>query len=286
MEVAKQKRPVRNTEGRSRARDYSVATIKKLFGLSGNRCAFPGCRQLLISGSNYDNIANVCHIEAANPEGHRFNPNSNDDYRRSFENLILLCSNHHVITNDISVYTVSVLKDMKRSHQDLVRRMSEGQSIISSNPSALNTIIGILGSRIIGSADTFDSLNAPNPEEKILHNNVIRYRDIIHEYKVYQGKLNKIYGEIERDGSTRKEFVLRNIRTSYLEEKGKYNGIIEIRINADNIIENVMHRLWDIVHLSSNNDTELPFEVVQFNLYLILVDAFMRCSILEAPSVQ
>lgn len=93
------------------------ATIKKLFALSGNKCAFPGCTESIISTEGVV-IGEICHIEAAEPGGERYNPNSNDEYRRSFDNLILLCPRDHKITNDTVKYTSSTLTKYKISHEN------------------------------------------------------------------------------------------------------------------------------------------------------------------------
>src|SRR5919202_614781 len=91
-------------------------TVKKLFALSGNRCAFPGCSfSLLDKDGNL--VGQICHIEAAEEGGERYNPGQTDEQRRSFENLILLCANHHIVTNDIEKYTVDKLKNMKNNHE-------------------------------------------------------------------------------------------------------------------------------------------------------------------------
>jgi hypothetical protein len=92
------------------------STIKKLFALSGNKCAFPSCPENLVDKNGYL-IGEICHIEAAEHGGQRFNSGSNDEYRRSFENLMLLCGKHHKVTNDIDKYTVSSLKELKSSHE-------------------------------------------------------------------------------------------------------------------------------------------------------------------------
>ena len=91
-------------------------TIKKLFALSGNICAFPGCDQKIFD-THGTLIGEICHIEAANQEGERFNKTQSDQERASFENLILLCANHHKVTNDVSIYTVATLKAMKLNHE-------------------------------------------------------------------------------------------------------------------------------------------------------------------------
>lgn len=91
-------------------------TARKLFLLSGNQCAFPNCENNIIdSEDNY--IGEFCHIEAANPGGERYNPNQTDKERRASENLILLCRNHHKVTNDIHKYTVTRLKEIKNKHE-------------------------------------------------------------------------------------------------------------------------------------------------------------------------
>ncbi|OCZ69742.1 hypothetical protein A9F99_09165 [Acinetobacter pittii] len=77
-------------------------------------------------------IGQVCHIEAANKKGQRFNPRMTNEERRDFENLILLCANHHIITNDVNEFPVNVLKNMKAAHEQkfssdiLIERMLDG----------------------------------------------------------------------------------------------------------------------------------------------------------------
>lgn len=92
-------------------------TIKKLFALSGNYCAFPGCLEHIINNDG-QLIGQVCHIEAANEEGERFNPLQTDEERRGFENLILFCANHHLVTNNVLKFSVEYLKEIKREHEN------------------------------------------------------------------------------------------------------------------------------------------------------------------------
>jgi len=248
-------------------------TIKRLYALSGNQCAFPCCDVTFVSPEDETNISNICHIEAAEEGGERYNPNSNDKERRSFENLILLCPNHHKVTDDVETYTVEVLREMKRKHEAKMLKPSELQK----NPSALNDIIKLIGNKLFDT-QVCDVQTAPNPQEKIQYNNVIRYKPIIEEYKVYQGKLNKLYEEIENAGSTRKEFLLLNIKNIYLKEKVEYNTIDKIRENADNIIDGIKDKLWELVE-----NTDLDREIIEVALTILIVDAFMRCNILEEP---
>ncbi len=64
-------------------------------------------------------VGQVCHIEAASPGGQRFNPESTDEQRRSFENLILLCYRHHKETDNVEEFDASSLREMKKRHESL-----------------------------------------------------------------------------------------------------------------------------------------------------------------------
>jgi hypothetical protein len=92
--------------------------LKALFARSGNQCAFPGCTQPLINAKNKF-VAQVCHIEAASVGGERYNPEGNDEHRRSYENLLLLCYPHHIETDDVDEYPVGRLLKIKRDHEQL-----------------------------------------------------------------------------------------------------------------------------------------------------------------------
>ncbi|OFY22722.1 MAG: hypothetical protein A2W98_05380 [Bacteroidetes bacterium GWF2_33_38] len=96
----------------------TLKTVKKLFALSGNVCAFhdPQCNENMVDEKG-NVIGKICHIEAANKKGERFNEKSNDEVRRDFDNLILLCDKHHIETNNVVKYKVDVLQKMKEEHE-------------------------------------------------------------------------------------------------------------------------------------------------------------------------
>ena len=96
--------------------DITKGTLKKLFALSGNQCAFPKCPQRIFN-EHGDLIGDVAHIEAANEEGERYNPDQTDEDRRSFDNLFVLCRNHHRTTDNVEEYPVERLQEMKRAHE-------------------------------------------------------------------------------------------------------------------------------------------------------------------------
>jgi len=253
-------------------------TIKRLYALSGNQCAFPGCNERLYLPDAI-NMSKICHIEAAKENGARYNVNSNDEYRRSFENLILLCPNHHELVDyDEKKYSVAVLKEMKKTHEDKMLLM-KSESTLKYPHLPLYDVIKYIGVKIFDT-ESDKPQNAHNPQEKISYNNVIRYKFIIEKYAPYQAKLNSLYDEIEKQGSLKKVFLLENINNFYLEEKGVYKTLENIKMNADDIIDKVKNKLWDLINKSADN---VDYDVIEVAVIIILVDAFIRCNILEEP---
>ena len=93
----------------------SLATIKQLFGLSGNRCAFPRCEIALLQGNSI--VGEICHIKAAKPNGPRYDAAQTPEERHSFNNLILMCAVHHkIIDDDPKSYTFQRLQRLKEEH--------------------------------------------------------------------------------------------------------------------------------------------------------------------------
>ena len=56
----------------------TLATIKKLFALPSNRCAFPDCNSLLVEDSGTVK-GEICHIRAANPGGPRYDSKQSEE---------------------------------------------------------------------------------------------------------------------------------------------------------------------------------------------------------------
>lgn len=81
----------------SKARNYTSGTEKALFLLSRGLCYAPNCAERVIRRVEGDDIVNVqiAHICAAERGGLRYDPTMDDDDRRHFSNLILLCTVHH-----------------------------------------------------------------------------------------------------------------------------------------------------------------------------------------------
>ena len=91
--------------------------LRELYLKSGNECAFPNCTKKMISGDGKF-LGQICHIEAAEERGQRFNKNQTNEERRDFSNLMLMCYEHHVETNDVVKYDVAEMRKLKKQHEN------------------------------------------------------------------------------------------------------------------------------------------------------------------------
>lgn len=95
----------------------TVKTLKRLFAVSSNRCAFPACVNPLVEDSGTV-TGEIAHIRSASPNGPRHDSTQSAEETHGFANLILLCGRHHAIVDaEIDDYPVVRLENMKREHE-------------------------------------------------------------------------------------------------------------------------------------------------------------------------
>jgi hypothetical protein len=104
--------------GYSRMGQPTLATVKRLFALSGNRCAYPDCDTPLVEEGGGKVTGRICHIKAQSVGGPRYDAGQSETERHAFENLILMCPTHHdVIDGDVGIYSVDRLRQLKMYHE-------------------------------------------------------------------------------------------------------------------------------------------------------------------------
>src|SRR6266571_768033 len=89
---------------------------------SGNRCAFAGCGEMLVSpgGTPEEPVvtAEVAHIVAESIDGPRGDYPLPVERRNEQSNLLLLCAKHHkIIDEKLQYYTVERLRQLKEDHE-------------------------------------------------------------------------------------------------------------------------------------------------------------------------
>jgi len=99
-----------------RSMPVSTATSNRLFAAAAGFCAFPGCRADLKA-----TVVQRAHIRSSRPDGPRFDPGFTGD-PDAFENLLLLCPNHHdqVDKRERERWSIEKLIEIKRDHEDWI----------------------------------------------------------------------------------------------------------------------------------------------------------------------
>jgi hypothetical protein len=133
----------------------SDPTIKRLFAVSSNRCAFPNCTEPLVEGDTV--VGEVCHIKSTRKGHRRHDQNQTDEERNGFDNLILLCRKHHkIVDTEVDRYPPPLLIEMKKAHEahpkglftisdDMVQRLGEllsKQPITTAEPASQPGALG------------------------------------------------------------------------------------------------------------------------------------------------
>ncbi len=111
--------------------------LRNLSIRSKNKCAFPGCDHPILNLDG-DYIAELCHIEAAEPGGPRYNPQQSDEERRSYDNLLFLCHRHHKETDDEALYPVTLMKKIKFEHESLPEVVFDHELLLKRIESVFN----------------------------------------------------------------------------------------------------------------------------------------------------
>jgi hypothetical protein len=146
--------PMAETRSKGGPSEPSVQTIKRLFGQSGNLCAFPNCTQPLISGSTV--LGKACHIKGRRPGSPRYDAMQDNEERHGYDNLILMCGAHHdVIDSDEKSYTVERLHEIKSTHLEKAAQLSDETSeygallLFSKSAVSINQSGGITANSVV-----------------------------------------------------------------------------------------------------------------------------------------
>jgi DNA-binding PadR family transcriptional regulator len=104
---------------------YTDQTLKKLFALSGNVCAFPGCTAPIVDTDMDVVVGDICHIKGKSENGPRYDPTQSEAERNGYDNLLVMCVPHNRIVDGKKtrhLYPVEVLQEYKRDHEAQYQR--------------------------------------------------------------------------------------------------------------------------------------------------------------------
>lgn len=100
-----------------------------LWAISGGRCEYAGCNKVLhtdILTKRKCNSAYIAHIVADEPNGPRGDAKRSKLLADDINNLMLLCDTHHrMIDADTVIYNESYLSEMKKQHEERIKRITD-----------------------------------------------------------------------------------------------------------------------------------------------------------------
>lgn len=125
----------RTTAGR---KSITVLTRKLLWQASGGVCAYEGCNRRLVHDADNGEqtvVGQEAHIVSRKPDGPRAKHAPPGGEINGYQNLILLCSEHHKVVDDNpESYSVNWLVERKREHESWVRERLDQEADSPSGP--------------------------------------------------------------------------------------------------------------------------------------------------------
>lgn len=141
--------------------------------------------------------------------------------------------------------------------------------------SNLATIINILAEADLSADVKSPEINCFEIDRKIEFNNLNEARETINRYKLYYGILDEKYKEFDKLGVNKSTSVFNYLFNQYDKlNKSKTTDIKVFYELIDNIIDFIQN---------SNNYNEISYEELEMCVYIIVVDAFIRCKIFRNP---
>ena len=152
-------------------KDLSLKDWKILCAKSGNRCALPNCRAILVADETKTDkasmIAQAAHIKGENSGSARYDASMSEEERNCLNNRILLCPTCHTkIDAQPGTYPVALLQRYKTEHEAWVAECTKSE-VINISFSELDVVT----KHLISSPGTpNDSLTLIPPTDKIKKN--------------------------------------------------------------------------------------------------------------------
>lgn len=212
----------------------------ELWSKSGNKCAICNIDLFRNGLEGSYNIGEICHIISERPNGPRYQDGIND--YDSFNNLIILCRNHHKEIDDpanITKYSIEALQDIKQKHEEwvsqrLLKDRNNSLSLIKNG----NELVSILGAGIV---KTYND----NPYSEDIAEYIGNIIDDITDFTTIMSELNpsditkkeyaysQMIGEMATKGLFLFGSIIKEPYLKHLGDKNLYNVAILYIKNVD-----------------------------------------------------
>ena len=204
-------------------------TKKKVLAASGNQCAYPNCKELMLDLEHQTIIGKICHIKGSKSNSARYDKNQSDEDRHSFNNLICLCGKHHdIIDDNVELYTVETLHKWKQNHEEKIANLKE---IGWLGESRTKIFIQKRGPQV-AIEYWFDSNGVPQvftPEQKALRTATIDFRMLL-------SGVSEIFDVIfQLDDASQIPYLQQKIRKLKLNKEGFFSTVYHLLFELQNL---------------------------------------------------
>lgn len=249
-------------------RNYTNRTLKMLWMRSAGRCAYPDCLEVCDVEAEHENdtdaiICQMAHIFAYSDDARRPNPSMLDEEKNDYDNLLILCANHHIVVdNQENAYTVTVLKLWKQNLETWIDEQLERSNLkvsfveLEMVTRALLQNPNILPSEDFSVITPLEKMNKNNLSENILKyvNMGMLHAPQVDSYVRHEALINRQYPE--------------QLKAGFL---ATYNRLTQAGILGDELF----HRMWDFAAQHSK-DFDRKMTALAVLIYL-----FQICEIFE-----
>lgn len=142
-------------------------------------------------------------------------------------------------------------------------------------PTHLADVIRIIASENLAEPEQNLPVRVFNVDEKLIANQLSIAKDVIEDYKIHHGRVDRIYAEFDKSGRNKSKSILDSFRNVYLKLSGNFAGDELFFQIVDNMMEKV---------IASANHTQMAKDELLLCVNVLAVDAFIRCKIFKAPS--
>lgn len=158
---------------------------------------------------------------------------------------------------------------------EFVKNELGGEVDVVKIDSNLASIINILAKEDLSVKIVSPEINPFEIEKKLIFNDLMPVQSLVDDYKIYYSKVAEKYKEFDKQGVNKSLSVLSTIRHSYIKLESKLT-------EPSDIFYAVIEDLVELIR-NSKNYTEIPKDELELCVYILVVDAFIRCKIFKNP---
>lgn len=177
-------------------------------------------------------------------------------------------------TNSILTFIKGMnIDDQKRIYTFIKKELADDIDLVRLESNLAN-VINVLSKENLDQEGLNMEINPYEISRKMEYNKLNAAVLVIEEYSIHYGKLDKIYQEFDLLGSSKSMSVFSAISGEYRKAMNDFSGDKLFFQVIDKVIERI---------LNSANYQAIPYEELELCVYIIVVDAFIRCKIFRNP---